>query len=307
MKHLKQTKDNTTLMGCLRGAVDYYGLPYSQAMLYALTGHGFLINIHRELCPSGPYIWDHAPFYKALATLGIAAEHSPFYSGAPSLLDIKKEDRRITAALNAGEVMMMTGLEHQLIDRYDEDYLYLHLPWDCDGIPTQVSRLNRKDWNETLRGNGFVQFTRFIPGDVPPDLSPLIRDVPRRAVSCLREPDRYKSSEDYRIGLGAYELWIEAVRNDRADDHGNWWNGTVWAECRKMAAQFFREAARGDFETGWNPDDLSALSEIYDNISGRLDEAKEQRLDKGKKIIILSEALELEEEAIAVLEPLAGN
>ena len=58
MANLDQAPHNTTLMGVLRGVVDYCGLDISDATLYGSSGHAFVINIHAELCPSGPYCWD---------------------------------------------------------------------------------------------------------------------------------------------------------------------------------------------------------------------------------------------------------
>jgi hypothetical protein len=47
-----------TLMGVLKGALDYYGIETSIPTVFGASGHAFLINIHDELCPSGPYCWN---------------------------------------------------------------------------------------------------------------------------------------------------------------------------------------------------------------------------------------------------------
>ena len=57
LKNLVQPPLNTTMMGVLKGVSDYHGLNLSEPMIYGLSGHAFLINIHVELCPSGPYCW----------------------------------------------------------------------------------------------------------------------------------------------------------------------------------------------------------------------------------------------------------
>ncbi|MCX5674966.1 MAG: hypothetical protein NTX87_08155 [Planctomycetota bacterium] len=41
-------------LGCLAGCAAYLGVEVSRPWLYGATGHAFLINIHPEVCPSGP-------------------------------------------------------------------------------------------------------------------------------------------------------------------------------------------------------------------------------------------------------------
>ena len=57
LMNLKQPPLNTTMTGVLKGVSDYHGLNLSEPMIYGLSGHAFLINIHVQLCPSGPYCW----------------------------------------------------------------------------------------------------------------------------------------------------------------------------------------------------------------------------------------------------------
>ena len=40
---------NTTLMGVVKGTLDHYGLQVSDAMAFGLSGHAFIVNIHKEL------------------------------------------------------------------------------------------------------------------------------------------------------------------------------------------------------------------------------------------------------------------
>jgi hypothetical protein len=43
---------NTTLMGVVKGALDYHGIQVDPPAVFGLSGHAFLINIHKRLCPS---------------------------------------------------------------------------------------------------------------------------------------------------------------------------------------------------------------------------------------------------------------
>ena len=46
-------------------------------------------------------------------------------------------------------------------------------------------------------------------------------------------------------GMGPYGCarLIDAVKAGAGDSHGNWWNATVWSECRSMAAAYVAEIA----------------------------------------------------------------
>jgi len=66
-------------MSVIKGVADYYQIPLSDPMLYGLSGHAFVINIHRDICPSGPYIWNHAEFFRLVKNLGIATEELGFF------------------------------------------------------------------------------------------------------------------------------------------------------------------------------------------------------------------------------------
>ena len=44
-------------LGCIKGCLDYLGVDVSEPWLFGLSGHAFVINVHPELCPSGPTAW----------------------------------------------------------------------------------------------------------------------------------------------------------------------------------------------------------------------------------------------------------
>ena len=54
IENLMMPPYSTTLVGVLKGALDYHGIEYSTPLVYGLSGHAFLINIHKQICPSGP-------------------------------------------------------------------------------------------------------------------------------------------------------------------------------------------------------------------------------------------------------------
>jgi len=45
-------------LGCLQGCLEYLGAEVSDSRLFGLSGQAFVINIHEQLCPSGPTAWN---------------------------------------------------------------------------------------------------------------------------------------------------------------------------------------------------------------------------------------------------------
>ena len=43
---LKQPPYNTTMMGVVKGALDYYGIARTPGDAFVLSGHAFLMNVH---------------------------------------------------------------------------------------------------------------------------------------------------------------------------------------------------------------------------------------------------------------------
>ncbi|MHB1455570.1 MAG: hypothetical protein ACYC0V_01510, partial [Armatimonadota bacterium] len=84
IENLKQPPFNTTMMGVIHGVADYYGIKTCDPVLFAGSGHAFLMNIHKELCPSGPYCWDRTEFHKLVRNLGIEMVDQGFFHAGSS-------------------------------------------------------------------------------------------------------------------------------------------------------------------------------------------------------------------------------
>ena len=57
-------------LGCLDGCFEYYGMEISKPWLYGATGHGFILNIETNMCPSGPTAWNTAMIFQQSRKLG---------------------------------------------------------------------------------------------------------------------------------------------------------------------------------------------------------------------------------------------
>lgn len=75
---IEQLPLDATRIGALHGVARYLGLNHTPATVYGGTGHAFLININKILCPSGPLVWRRERFDALVRNLGIdAAAPSP--------------------------------------------------------------------------------------------------------------------------------------------------------------------------------------------------------------------------------------
>jgi hypothetical protein len=104
----------------------------------------------------------------------------------------------------------------------------------------------------------------------------------------------------YATGQDAYAQWIKAVENGFGSSHGNWWNATVWGECRRMASSYFEEIGR-------KRPDLAAqtkpLSEKYRNIADGLAKVSDKALPADVKISTLREMAAYEKQCVGEIAP----
>lgn len=238
---LEQPGYCTTLMGCVRGVSELWKLGHSVAMLYGLSGHAFLINMHTEVCPSSPYVWEKRRFRELLDGIGIATVAEYTVTRETPDTERRSIEESLKAHLDLGDRCMLDFLEHQLIKGYDGERFHLIQPWQGHA-PSEVPSLTFGTWAECLDKEGWAHVT--VLGKVPP--RPLVPDAARDALRYARElydsPAAHQR-EGYRMGSGAWDNWVAAVEKGLGTEHGHRWNGAVWSECRTQAAAFMTELA----------------------------------------------------------------
>lgn len=293
MENLRQAPFNTTMMGAMRGALDYYGSSVSHAMLYGASGHAFAMNIHNQLCPSGPYCFNRRPVYDRLANIGLRVTELGFFWNESPAADRSAVEARLRGALSAGIPCMMDNMEFQLITGMDETGFLTAQPWP--GMDFPQAHLTFESWQEL--GNEIHMSFAILEACEPVSRSAAARAGIQYAVDLWTNPKAY-SSEHYGMGPDAYTNWVKAVRAGDGSGHGCWWNGTVWSECRWMAGRFLAEAA----EDLPDPDLAGALSEQYGEVAKLLERCADKALPTDDKLRLLDEALEIEGACVAHLE-----
>jgi hypothetical protein len=290
LDNLAQPPFETTLMGVVKGALDYYGFDTSPALAYGAAGHAFVINIHDQLCPSGPYCWDTAGFVRLLANLGLEMHDLGFFHAGSSPDERRGAEERVIEALDQGVPCSLCNTDHQLILGYEGAHLVTARPWP--GNPHYpAATLTRESWSE-FGDECHVNFFALAKG-----ARTAMRDAVAESLAFAVEAYRGQTDDPdsrYAMGERAYANWLAAL-GEFGDSHGHWWNATVWSECRRMASDYLGEvgalmpAVRGE---------LAELASEYGQIAGDLHLAAERTLPTSEKARLIGQAAEREAAAV---------
>jgi len=278
---LEQPGFNTTMMGVVKGVLDWYGIETSDAMAFGGSGHAFLVNIHKQVCPSSPYVWKYDGFFRLLGNLGLGVEDLGFFHKDSPPEERTGVERRLRAHLDAGHPCSFGNMENQLIRGYDDEKFLVIKPWDCTKEEITPPMLSYGSWKE-FGDECHVAFVAWEKGE-PVDRMKTFRESLAYAVDLFRNPGNH-SHDDYGVGPAAWDNWAAAMAEHGAT-HGNWWNATVWSECRKMAGDYFTEMAEqveGDAATMCR--DLAAR---YGEIAGMLERVADKELPVNDKAALI--------------------
>jgi len=301
--NLKQPPLNTTLMGCIKGASDYFDGNLSTPMLFGLTGHAFLINMHRDLHPSSPYVWHKKRFWELLSDVGIdmVAEYSLNRETPESERRLLQD--RLRGHLDEGRLCMLNFLEHQLFRGYDERGFLLLRPWG-GRAPSEVPALSFGTWEECLSKEGWAHFAVLSRRPTQRPAEEAARTALSYGLELQTAPQPFEV-EGYRIGAGAYDNWIGGVERGLGTSHGHRWNGMVWSECRGQAAEFFGEL--GELVAGGASQACSELQGRYREIADALASATASDLPAADQVRFLCKARDVELGTQAPLRALASE
>lgn len=299
LENITQPPLNATMMGVLKGAADYHGLDLDTPMIYGFSGHAFLINIHTEICPSGPYCWKREEATPLIANMGLRMTDLGFFgTGAESGARAGVE-RRLRAALDRRIPCSLLNLENQIISGYDGTGFFTAQPW-APRSTFPPSRLTFGSWEEF--GKEFHASFYTLEKSAPADRQTAILASLDYAVDLWRNPSEH-GTQGNGVGPKAYENWIAAVPT-AGSGHGNWWNATVWSECRQMAAAYVSEIGKANARVA----DLCAqVSDAYRKIAENLGKARDKTMAPEPKVKLLRETRHLEDAAISGVQRLAAG
>ena len=297
---LIQPPYDTTLVGVVKGALDHYGIDTAAAETFVLSGHAFVINIHRELCPSGPYCWHHDGFHALLPNLGIRMEELATCTPDDDAETRGRLEARVRNAMDRGSVCSVLNLDHQLLIGYDDTGFDLAQPWGEGNVDSTPRRLTFGAWPEFANGPPVTLFE--ITPCAQRSRSKAIAESLDFAVDFWRSPDRF-AYDDYATGRLAYDYWLAAIDADHGDEHGNWWNGVVWGECRERAGDYFQDLAAAEFAGPVDQRQARELAIDYRALGRLLYRAADKTATPADKRRFVEQARDLEDGCV---ERIAG-
>jgi hypothetical protein len=273
LTNLKQSAWCTTLMGCLKGASDYYDLDWSPPKLFGFSTHAFMINIHADLCPSSPYVWKKDQFFLALRNMGLRRVGELELRKGASPAELNQAETRLRAHLDAGQLCILDFLEHQLIAGYDPQGFIFLQPWNGDS-GMELPSLSFGTWQEALDREGWVCFTLLDKEELRASEASLLAGALTTALRLRTAPHEFELP-GYRVGDGAWEAWLAGIDRGLGTSHGHWWSGSVWQECRAMAADFFVELEPA-MESAAAASLCHDLAGLYRECSAQIEIAKDK-------------------------------
>jgi len=240
LKELKWQPRWVTHMGAIEGSLKFLKQKISTGWLYGGTGHAFIINIHEDLCPSGPTAWVTKMLFGLAPNLGYKIS-GVFASKSNSEFPRLQEKAWEHTKQSIDDGIPSYGWELEIpefyvIKGYDDIGYHYSGPHCDDGK-------GPKPWKELgVSGTGIIEVYSVHPTEKVNPMK-VIKDSFEKVLHHATNPDG-TIFPSYRSGLEAYDLWISAIQDGSAVTMGNAYNAVVWAECRKYAVEFLKEAKK---------------------------------------------------------------
>lgn len=224
-----------THLGCLQGCMGYLGACMSAGWLCGGSGWAFAMRIHNELCPAGIIAW--APPAQLGRNVGYETELL-----APGAEEVTRQQeivwRATNKALDEGRPCIgfaMESWESYLIYGYDDDG-YFYRPVFTGG----------GHFSRHKMGTEVPCVMTFIKLVEPAADALVVKDALDFALRFAADqnvaPGWGGPPEDFSGGLAGYDLWMDAIGSGRADGHGAAYNAAVYADLRRLAVDFLKEA-----------------------------------------------------------------
>jgi hypothetical protein len=237
---------NITELGCIKGCLDYLGKEISFPWLYGGTCYAFVINIQKELDPSGDSCWDTQPIFDLAPNLGykvtgISIEKAAAGNTYPEMQrqawDFVRENLDHGIPCYGWEVdPYIPG--YNVINGYEEDDAsgkgggYFYSGWSSGGP---------RDWRTLGDTDVPVLQVRRVELVNPAADIQVIKDALSVVLKHSATADGWYSHPDYASGPAAYNLWADSVENGLAIRDGHSYAAATWLECREMAVEFMKE------------------------------------------------------------------
>jgi beta-lactamase regulating signal transducer with metallopeptidase domain len=249
----------------------YLGMEHSPAWLYGGSAFAFALNVHRVLCPSGPTAWRDQECNRLARGLGLEIEALLAFAGEENAARKREAHfERARQALEAGLPIIgweMDIPDYYVVCGYDAEGNYLFRDFD-----DSIRRIHHSKLGDTGIGAHYLMIVR--PGEAAED-STVVRQALEFALQVAA--GGHGHGGEYATGLAGYDRWIQALARPEAvlagehSGRGMAYNAACWAECRRHAADFLKEA-RERLGAESLDGDLARAIEHYGTVAARLGE-----------------------------------
>ena len=224
-------------LGCIKGCLNYLSNDVSDAWLFGATGYAFIMNIHPDLCPSGPTAYKHDRILELGRNIGFKTTSVTGQKNWKSFPLYQKEAWELArASIDEGYPCIGWELdipEYYIMYGYDYKGYYYKGPLCPEGA-------GPRKW-KTLADTeiGVLNVAEITPCPKADD-----RTTVKSALAFAVEFARTRAwlFEKYSSGIDAYDTWIATLENGIVDANGLAYNAQVWSECRSYSADFLAEA-----------------------------------------------------------------
>ena len=229
-----------THLGCVEGCLRYLRKKVSTGWLYGGTGYAFVLNIAKDLCPSGPTAWKTVMLFELAPNLGYKID-GVFASKSKPAFPEAQEKAWVHAKTCIDNDIPCYGWElevpeYYVINGYSDVGYYYSGPGHDEGT-------GPRPWGDV--GNSEIGILEIY------SIHPTETANPVKAIKEAFEKILYHASNpsdlifpNYQSGLAGYDWWIAAIEDGSALSMGHSYNAAVWSECRKYAVEFLKEAKK---------------------------------------------------------------
>jgi hypothetical protein len=213
---------------CLRAL----GVDCDQADVAGLSGYAFVLNVHQELCPSGPTAFDWRPLTEGVSFLGRSTQE---FGGPGS--DLRGGYEFAAGEIAAGRPCVIWGAyvpEFAAAIGVEDGAFLVRSFREMRGEPQPPIPCDE------LQAPGGPYVLAF-PEPVAADRAAGDRHAIARAATIRTAPS---GGWDYGHGLAGYDTWIAALEAGIANPFGYAYNTQCYAEGRRFAHEFLSRVAR---------------------------------------------------------------
>lgn len=228
-----------TYLSSLKSCVDYLGADISEAWLTGSLGWAFSLNINSKLYPNCVYRWNQSRVIEFAQSIGIEIEKVSGHRSWKDLSGMQKESYSLVKnSIEKGKpcfgFYMNNIPENYILYGYDDDGYYYKGKECPDGFGPECKENIGENYT------GWVEMNSVSKCE-PKNRRETVLDVLEFAVD-LAYPKEDQTGKEYISGLPGYDAWIAALANGDVDPGGVPYVCASYAELRKNAANYLKEA-----------------------------------------------------------------